>query len=263
VELEDGDETALRITPSGIGLVRAQFAVPGTVPLNVALPVYGMTSVQSCRVEVTVEETTIAADVTLPDNPRADTVARYLLTGNLREAADVLGNAEALLEQKMADPFAAALGGYALVRSRRLDLLHHWPRNLSGLFPWLPDGAAIAAEEAALEGDHAWAVRELCDGARRGIPVFTDGCAILMSRLREYAAAAKPPPGVTEDDLADVRAQLDRLQPLAPFMDFARVSLAYRACNPADVVGSQYAFVPAEGWLRYDPRAASGLAPVA
>ena len=75
--------------------------------------------------------------------------------------------------------------------------------------------------------------------------------------------AAKPPPGVTQDDLTDVRTQLERFQPLAPFMDFARVSLAYRACNPADVVGSQHAFVPGEGWLRYDPRAASGLAPVA
>ena len=29
VELEDGDEAALRISPSGIGLLRAQFAVPG------------------------------------------------------------------------------------------------------------------------------------------------------------------------------------------------------------------------------------------
>lgn len=267
-EVESGDllapGTALRVTPRGSGTLFAQLAVPGAVPLNVALPVNGMTTVQSCRVTVTVTSGVVAADVSLPDNPRVDAVARYLLTGNLRDAVDVLGDAEQLLAQKMADPFAAALGGYALVRQRRLDLLHHWPRNLSGMFPWLPDGAIIAGEEAALEGDHEAAVRELCDGARRGLPVFADGCSILMSRLREYATAPEPAPGVGADAHREAAAQLERLLPLGPFVDFARIALAFRAADPADAAGSQTRFDPRPGehWRRFDPRSASGLAEV-
>lgn len=268
---------ALKISPRGGGVLVAQLAFPGAVPLNVALPVNGMTSVQSCRLTVAVEDGAVTGDVSLPENPRVDAVANYLMTGNLRDAGHVLGDAEGLLEQKMADPFAAALGGYALVRQRRLDLLHHWPRNLSSMFPWFPDGAIIAGEEAALEGDHAIAVRELCDGARRGLPVFADGCSILMSRLREYAkpkddAAAdarpvphKPPPGVDTADLEEAAVQLERLQPLAPFVNFARIVLAFRAARPDDVAGSQTPFDPrpGEGWQRYDPRAPTGLSAVA
>jgi hypothetical protein len=256
--------TALRVSPRGGGVLFAQLAVPGAVPLNVALPVNGMTSVQSCRLTVTVTSGVVSADMSLPDNPRVDAVARYLLTGNLRDAVDVLGDAELLLAQKMADPFAAALGGYALVRQRRLDLLHHWPRNLSGMFPWLADGAIIAGEEAALEGDHATAVRELCDGARRGLPVFADGCSILMSRLREYATAPEPAPGVSADAHREAADRLEGLLPLGPFVDFARIALAFRAADPADAAGSQTPFDPRPGerWRRFDPRAPSGLAEV-
>ena len=193
VELEDGDEAALRISPSGIGLLRAQFAVPGSVPLNVALPVYGMTSVQSCRVAVTVEGTTIAADVTLPDNPRADTVARYLQTGNLREAADLLGNAESLLAQKMADPFAAALGGYALGARAGSTCC-------TAGHGTCPPGSLGSRRRCHRRRGGSARGRPRVGGARAPRqrparnPVFTDGCAILMSRLREYAAAAKPRP---------------------------------------------------------------------
>jgi len=84
---------------------------------------------------------------------------------------------------------AAALGGYALLRAGQLDRLHHWPRNLADWFPWLPDGAVIAGEEAALEGDHTLAIKYVCDAGGRGLPVFGAGLSLLASRLREYSAA--------------------------------------------------------------------------
>jgi hypothetical protein len=226
--------------------------------------VHGTTSLQSCLLTISVVDGAVRAEVSLPDNPRVDAVARYLLTGYLRDASEVLGDAETLLYDKMADPFAAALGGYALVRQSRLDRLHHWARNLSAMFPWLPDGAIIAGEEAALEGDHQTAVRELCDGARRGLPVFADGCSILMSRLREYATSPEPAPGVSADDHNEAAARLERLIPLGPFVYFARISLAFRAYDPADAAGSQTPFDPRPGehWRRFDPRSPSGLAGV-
>jgi hypothetical protein len=184
---EEGVELTVRA--SGEGILFAQVARPGEVPLDVALPIYGPTSSQSCRLTLAGPAGALTADVSLPDNPQVDAVARYLQSGHLQEAAGVIENAEMLLQQKMADPFGAALGGYALHRSGQLARLHHWPQNLAGMFPWLPDGAVIAGEELALEGDHAGALAFVCDAARRGLPVFAVGFSLLASRLREYAGA--------------------------------------------------------------------------
>ncbi|MGG7377662.1 hypothetical protein ACQ7B2_02440, partial [Escherichia coli] len=75
--------------------------------------------------------------------------AQYLAAGQPREAAELAPAAETLLEEKRADPIAAAMGGYALLRLGRIADLRHWPANLAKWFPWLPDGAVIAGELAA------------------------------------------------------------------------------------------------------------------
>ena len=152
------ERAELTVSASGNGILFAQVARHGEVPLNVALPVYGPTSSQSCGLSLGGSGTSLTADVSLPDSPEVDAVARFLNGGHVQEAARVAGDAEHLLERKMADPFGAALGGYALLRSGQLDRLHHWPRNLADKFPWFPDGAVIAGEEAALEGDNATAI---------------------------------------------------------------------------------------------------------
>ena len=211
----------------GEGVLFAQVGLEDKVPLNVALPVAGPTRQQSCRLTVDVSGGSLTAEVSLPDNRSVDAVARYLQTGFLKEAAAVLDDAESLLEQKMADPFGAALGGYALLRLGTCYRLHEWPLNLSSWFPWLPDGAVIAGEKAAQEGNHALALGQLCEAAQRGLPVFADGLSLLTSRLKEYAGVADPPAGTDPALIEEAATHLARLQPYLPFVDFARVALAF------------------------------------
>jgi len=232
----------LTVRASGEGLLFAQVARVDEVPLNVALPIYGPTSSQSCRLTLGGSPGVLTGDVSLPDNPQVDAVARYLQSGHLVEAAGVIQNAEQLLQQKMADPFGAALGGYALLRSGQVDRLHHWPRNLAGMFPWLPDGAVIAGEEAALEGDHATAIGFVCDAARRGLPVFATGFSLLAARLREYAGARADAFGENGGLVGEVGEHLERALRVMPFVDFDRVSFAFRGGRVDDPAESQEPF---------------------
>ena len=244
-EAATSEGAVLTVRASGEGLLFAQVARVDEVPLNVALPIYGPTSSQSCRLTLGRSAGALAADVSLPDNPEVDAVARYLQSGHVVEAAGVIQNAETLLQQKMADPFGAALGGYALLRSGQLDRLHHWPRNLADYFPWLPDGAVIAGEEAALEGDHATAIGYVCEAARRGLPVFAAGFSLLAARLREYAGAPPDAFGDNAGLVVEAGQHLERALRVLPFVDFARVSLAFRGGQVDDPAESQEPFADA------------------
>jgi hypothetical protein len=230
------DRVELEISASGEGLLFAQVAAAGETPLNVALPIYGPTISQRCRLTIEPGKPSTTVNVSLPDNPRVDAVASYLNGGFLQEAADLSAEAEQLMQAKMADPFGAALGGYALIRLGRLDMLHHWPRNLADWFPWLPDGAIIAGEESALEGDHETAIVQVCEAGRRGLPVFSAGLSLLASRLREYAAAPTDAFGANGDRVAEAGELLKKILNVMPFAQFDRVSLAFRGervDNPA------------------------------
>ena len=234
------ERVELEVQASGNGILFVQVATPGETPLNVALPIYGPTISQQCRLTIAQPDppkTTVS--VSLPDNPKVDAIARYLKGGHLREAADLSADAEQLLESKMADPFGAALGGYALLKLGRLDKLHHWPRNLADFFPWLPDGAVIAAEESALEGDHQTAIVQVCEAARRGLPVFSDGLSLLSSRLREYASAPKSAFPKTADRIDEAGRLLEPVLRVMAFTDFDRVSLAFRGEAINDPASSQ------------------------
>ncbi len=231
----------------------AQVTLANDVPLNVAIPIARETLASSCSLTVELVQDRLQAGVSYLD-PRVDAIARYLNGGNLQEAAGIAPDAEGLLGQKLADPFGAALGAYALLRLGELERLHHWPRNLASRFGWLADGAIIAGEEAAREGEHGVAVDYLCDAVRCGLPVFADGFSILVSRVREYAGATSPPPGVTARAHAEVKAAADKLLPLTPYMHFARVSLAFHGADVEDPAGSQRPITPraGEGWRRLD-----------
>lgn len=242
------ERAELTVRASGEGILFAQVARDGEVPLNVALPIYGPTSSQSCRLTLGGSPGALTGDVSLPDNPQVDAVARYLQSGHLVEAAGVIQNAEQLLQQKMADPFGAALGGYALLRSGQVDRLHHWPRNLADSFPWLPDGAVIAGEEAALEGDHATALGYVCEAARRGLPVFAPGFSLLAARLREYAGAPADAFGENGGLVAEAGQHLERALRVLPFVDFARVSFAFRGAHVDDPATSQEPFAAGDDW---------------
>jgi hypothetical protein len=248
----------LILQPAGFdGVVFVQVAAEGEVPLNVAVPANGMTASQSCR--VTVSAKPVTAVVSLPADAASDAVARYLHSGNLRDAASVAADAEKLLEGKMANPFGAALGGYALLRLNELTRLHEWPQNLADRFPWLPDGPIIAGEAAALKARHGDAAAYFCDAARRGLPIFADGFSMLLSRLRGYTAA-EAPPGVEPDLAAEMSEHAERLLPLTPLIDFSRISLAIHGARLDDLLGSQQPIdIPptGDGWQSFAPAQAS------
>jgi hypothetical protein len=246
-------ELTLRV--AGVpGVVFLQVAAVGQVPQNVALPVNGITASDSCRLAVgTAGQLTLS--VSLPDNPLVDAVARYIQTGALRQAARLATQAERLLEEKMADPYGAALGGYALLRLHELGRLHDWSTNLANLFPWLADGAIVAGEKAALEGDQVTAASWMGEAARRGLPAFVDGFSMLASRLREYGTPKAPPPGVSTTLAKELAEHADRLLPLTTKVDFSRITLAFPAADLAEPARSQTPLEspPTRPWRRFTP----------
>jgi hypothetical protein len=232
------DRVELEVSASGDGLLFAQVAAPDETPLNVALPIYGPTMSQRCRLTIEPGQPSTSVNVSMPDNPKVDAVAQYLNGGHLREAADLSADAGQLLQAKMADPFGAAIGGYALLRLGRLDALHDWPENLANGFTWLPDGAVIAGEASAL-ADHESAIELVCEAGRRGLPVFSAGLNLLASRLREYAGAPKEAFGANADRVYEAGRLLVHVLEVMAFADFDRVSLAFRGERVDDPSMSQ------------------------
>ena len=121
-------------------------------------------------------------------NAHADTLAGYLHRGDLYSASSMAGwaeKAEDLLAQKMADPFAAVVGAYLLLRTRNIDLLHNWTRTLMESFPRIPDAVVIRAWHLIYRrGDEA-EIRALFERALdRSLPIFTEGLRLLSDGVR-------------------------------------------------------------------------------
>jgi hypothetical protein len=249
-------EAALNIHSAGLRVTFAQIAAEGQVPVSIALPIGQGTLSSTCELRVVVTPDRLDAAVSLGRVGELHGVAEYLARGHLEAATEVLEDAEGLLHGKMSDPIGAALGGYALLRLGMLDRLHDWPRNLSDLFDWLPDGAVIAAEQAWRTEDHETALAQLELAVRRGLPVFADGFSILLARLNEYSRCETRPKGVTDERVRFAARHAERLGALAPFVDFGSLVLSVRGADPTDPAGTHRPLEDpsrADGWLRFDP----------
>jgi len=104
-------------------------------------------------------------------------------------------SAETLLASKEANPLAATIGALALLRLRESERLHNWPYNLAEWFPWLPDGAMIAAycalrigstsqseqtqSKRAFGGRSTQAIKYVHESVRRGAPYFAESARLL------------------------------------------------------------------------------------
>jgi hypothetical protein len=207
----------------------AQLAVPGGRAHNVALPMWW-----SLRVRVTGED--VWARAVPPDDGYVDVLAAYLEAGLVREAADLGATAERLLQQKLANPIGATIGGYALLRMGETELMHNWPYNLSRWFPWLPDGAVIAGELALLQDDTKGAARQLEQAAERGVPLFAEGLSLLSRRVRE---------GLVKSQAAK------RIAALSPFAELGHLTVALPGSDPTTPGDTQQplrAFPAGDGW---------------
>lgn len=158
---------------------------------SVALPLARNTEAERCRLVITDTGASVSVEVSLLGYGGIQAVSDYMQNGALQEAAALMSEAEDMLYGKISNPIAAALGGYALLRQGEIERLHNWPTNLASWFEWLPDGAVISAELMARRGDHPSAADFLLLAVKRGLPLFSEGMSILMSRLRYYSLYAK------------------------------------------------------------------------
>jgi hypothetical protein len=224
------------------GLVYLQVAVPNRVPFSCVLPIVPGAGPQQCRVRVVTTADAIRATALPLGNELTESIAAYLATGHLNQAAHAVANAKELLFGKVSDPVGAALGGYALLRLGRLDEVEHWVENLANWIAVLPDGAVIAAEQAARNGRKHEAERWLDEAVGRGTPMFADGLSLLVTRLRPRCS--KEP--VDKDAV--------RILDIATRADFAQTVVAFWSADPLRPAETDYAldsFDPEEGWQRF------------
>jgi hypothetical protein len=216
----------------GPGLTLVQLLQPGFAPVTVAAP--AAPGPQTTLKLVRHPAGHWSLDVHLA-NPVANLLLHYRAQGLARQAAETLESpnlgAEELLRGKMADPIAAAVGAYALLRFADLERLHDWTANLHDKFPEFPDTAAIRGEHLAREGEHAQALEIFLTLEKRGLPAFTDGLSFALDRLRlylesgEFAAAARK----RCDNI------LELLKRLGPIVDFGKPLLTFTA-DPLDLL---------------------------
>jgi hypothetical protein len=214
------------------GPLWVQVAVPRGVPRNVMLP-------DRWRLRLRPGHEDVWATAVPPREGFVEALAVYLGSGQLREAADLGVQAMELLRDKIGDPIGATVGGYALLRMARTELMHDWPYNLSSLFGWLPDGAVIAAELALLQDDKPQAAVQLERAAERGVPFFADGLSLLGRRVRE---------GLVETEPAV------RLAGLTPFMELGQLTVAIPGRDPHDPAATQEplaSFPDQDGWRSF------------
>lgn len=120
----------------------------------------------------------------------ADTIVGYLSRGDLYAAeamTEWTDHAIGMLQSKVADPYAAAVGGYLLLRlQQQPSHLHSWAQNLADWFPFLPDGCVIRARQLMQHPlpDTTELEVLLLEAVRRGVPVYTEGLRLLTDALR-------------------------------------------------------------------------------
>jgi hypothetical protein len=187
------------------------------------------------------------------DNNLIEALLGYLTIGALGHASLVNRQAERLLFAKVADPAAAAVGGYYLLRVSDLARLHEWPGNLANWMEWMPDGAVIRAwqlireqqeaqepSNAALGTARDW----LLEAVERGTPVYTEGLRLLVAGLKLLDFEA-------DGQDREVGDALGRVRPFAAAADLGQPTTTYTGSSPSSASTS-----PAYGL----PRSRTGLA---
>ena len=157
--------------------------------------------------------------------PTADTILGYLQRGDLYSAeamAEWCDEAQDMLMSKMADPYAAAVGGYLLLKLKRFDKMRDWARNLAEYFPFLSDGSIIWATQLIQQqpSNEAEIRRYLLKAAAIGPPVYSIGMSLLSDGLRLMGTDGRAA-------LAQLLNDRDVLVSTSPLTAFIRTSDGY------------------------------------
>lgn len=115
-------------------------------------------------------------------------IMSYMSRGAAMEAqrlGDAWQAADLALYEKEQDPVSAAAGAYLLLKLKRLDERRRWVDNLVNRFPYLADGAIVAAALALQRSDSdEKTVRNYLNLAvNRGLPVFALGVSTLVETM--------------------------------------------------------------------------------
>jgi hypothetical protein len=100
-------------------------------------------------------------------------------------------------------------------------------------------------------GDHLHALNYFLQVGRRGLPLFTDGFSILVSRLRQYETNTHIRARLTDEQTQDVRALSVRLEEWASFVDFSALTLTFRAAAITEPTQSQYPVEAGKEFIRW------------
>lgn len=155
------------------------------------------------------------------DYQRAEALLDMLNTGAMLEAKSFVNAqlAEGLLQSKIDNAWAAAIGGYYLLKVKDNERLHDWANNLANWFEWFPDGAIIHAWQMIAENngeDNRKLLRikrRLLEGQKRGLPLFTEGLRLLLDGLSQLSTIYK-------GGDKEVERALDAVKSYAAFVDW-------------------------------------------
>jgi hypothetical protein len=177
----------------------------------------------------------------------------YLVQGDIKTLKAVnehmAPQAEALFAQKLERPLLATAAALALLKTRQLDLLHDWSWNLANRLPELPDGPVIRAWHLLYTRESGSAkprtgetpLRNLLDGAQRGLPVFAESLRLLVEGLRLFRTRSP--------NNGEVVKWLSVMEPYLWAADAGEEFASFRGSTP-NAPGSRSAQIAAreDGW---------------
>ncbi|HXT69968.1 MAG TPA: hypothetical protein VN700_09450 [Vicinamibacterales bacterium] len=222
-----GEQVVLQlVVPGRPGIVLVVPNQPGGPPVRVTLTRSG-------------DELTFDAHL---NNELADLVIRDSTEIERRKRIGNTMELRGLLQEKSSDAVAAAAGAVGLLGIDEAERVHSWLINLANWFPWLPDGAALAAESCARNGQDEEAVRFLSLLEHRGLPLFSDSLAFALDRLRRYERSKTELIG----DRKMITRIRRRLQPYAEFGVSGRALTTFRAVHPNHPGDERFDTIPAD-----------------
>lgn len=176
-------------------------------------------------------------DITVStENWKAESLLALLTSGSINRAKSLMKieQAERLLYDKVADPAAAAIGGYYLLKMSALEQMHDWANNLANWFQWMPDGAIIHAWQLLKKADSKQEVvdkkvrERFLQAIQRGIPIYTEGLRLLYDGLKLLSYSS------SDSDAMDnaIKDALKHMQAYVQAVDWSQETTTFIAVSP-------------------------------
>jgi len=166
-------------------------------------------------------------------NTAADALLGYLSRGAIPAATSLIEHepqlAELMLRDKLSDPYAAAIGGYYLLRIGDIEeRMRSWPANLANRMNWMSDGPIIRGWQlltGARPRKDETARDRFLQAVERGLPVYAEGLRLLIDGLKVIGRKAR-----WKD--RDVQGALEQIGPFGAAADWSRPILTFTGSAP-------------------------------